>query len=257
MLEIRNLSAGYGSHAVISHMNLDIPEGCFTAIIGPNGCGKSTLLKAIAGILPVSGSISFQGEDLTTLSPKQRAQKIAFLPQNRTVPELTAEKLVLHGRFPYLTYPRRYRNCDQAAAADAIRQLGIGHLSQRYLPTLSGGERQKVYLAMLLAQHTPVLLMDEPTSFLDISHKFEIAAIGSQLAKQGKTVVMVLHDLELALQYADNLVLLERGNIVDQGTAAHIVLGHHLEQVFQIQVESLHSDRGIQYCFLPKQITLQ
>lgn len=252
MLEISDLCTGYGSHWVISHMNLKLPSGKFTAIIGPNGCGKSTLLKAIAGILPVKGSIRFLEEELSSMAPRERARRISFLPQNRSIPELTAEKLILHGRFPYLSYPRHYKDSDWSAARDAISQLGIQDLSHRSLPTLSGGERQKVYLAMLLAQQTPVLLMDEPTSFLDISHKFEIVSIGRSLAQQGKTVVMVLHDLDLALTYADHIVLMQDGAIAGQGSPEQICQDKILEQVFQICIERVNTNHGHHYCFLPR-----
>ena len=157
MLEIRKLSCGYGEHPIISQLDLSVPEGSLTVIVGPNGCGKSTLLKAITGILPFSGSILFQNQPLAEISSDHRAKLVGFLPQSRPVPEITAEKLVLHGRFPYLTYPRHYRTEDRAAARSAMEQLSISHLADRSLPSLSGGERQKVYLAMQFADRIAVM----------------------------------------------------------------------------------------------------
>lgn len=249
MLEISRLSAGYPGHPVLSNLNLSIHEGSFTAIVGPNGCGKSTLLKAMVGLLPYQGQVTFEDVSLRDLPSGQRAQKIAFLPQSRSVPHLTVEKLVLHGRFPYLSYPRRYREEDRLAAENAIQALGMEELAQRLLPTLSGGERQKAYLAMVLAQQTPVILLDEPTAALDICHKFEILALGAELARQGKTVVMVLHDLELALSYADHIVVMDQGQIAAQGSAEEIANSGILEKVFHIHITPVVTDQGKRYCF--------
>lgn len=251
MLNISNLSAGYPGRQVLSNLNLTIPGGSFTAIVGPNGCGKSTLLKAIVGLLPYEGDISLEQVALRDLSANARAKKIAYLPQSRSVPQLSVEKLVLHGRFPYLSYPRRYREEDRLAAADALRALEIEDLAQRWLPALSGGERQKVYLAMALAQQTPVILMDEPTAALDICHKFQVLSLARSLASQGKTVILVLHDLDLALTYADHIVVMEQGHIAAQGTAEEIVNRGILEKVFHIHITKAETDSGVRYCFYP------
>lgn len=250
MLEIRNLSSGYSGKTVLQELSVSFPAGSITAIIGPNGCGKSTLLRAITGILPAGGEILLDSQPLTRLSQKEKAARIAFLPQNRPIPEITAGKLVLHGRFPYLGYPRRYRPEDKAAASEALACLGITHLEHRFVPTLSGGERQKVYIAMLLAQQTPVVLMDEPTTYLDISHKFEVMEIARQLADRGKTVALVLHDLDLAMQYADRIVLMQNGRIVSCGTPEDLYSGGLLEEVFGICMEQIHTRDGMQYYFL-------
>ena len=251
MLEIQNLSVGYPDKNVISDLNLALPEGSLTAIVGPNGCGKSTLLKAVTGLLPWSGSITFGGQSLGELDSRQRGKLLAFLPQSRPVPEITAEKLVLHGRFPYLSYPRRYRQEDKAAAQVAMAQLGISQLSDRFLPTLSGGERQKVYLAMLLAQGTPIVIMDEPTTYLDISHKFELLQIARQMAAQGKTVIMVLHDLELAMNFAHRVAVMEQGRICQWGTPAEIAESGSLERIFHVRLGKAQDSGETQYYFLP------
>ena len=159
MLEIRHLSAGYPGNPVLRDISLTIPGGAVTVIAGPNGCGKSTLLKALTGILPATGSATLEGQELLGIPGRERARLVAFLPQNRQVPEITAKNLVLHGRFPYLSYPRRYRQEDLAAAEAAMEKMGIGDLAERRLNTLSGGQRQKVYIAMALAQDTPVVFV--------------------------------------------------------------------------------------------------
>lgn len=250
MLEITQLSAGYLGEYVLRELSLTVPEGSLTAIVGPNGCGKSTLLKAITGLLPCQGTVTFLGTALSRMDSRERAKTIAFLPQNRPIPEITAGKLVLHGRFPYLGSPRRYREADKKAAQEAMEQMGIAHLQQRYLPTLSGGERQKVYIAMLLAQGTPVVLMDEPTTYLDLAHKFEVMEIARQLTALGKAVVMVLHDLDLAMRYAHQIAVMQDGKI--RICASPEAVSGTLEQVFRIRMGRMDTPNGTQYYFLPE-----
>ena len=252
MLEIQHLSAGYPGKEVLRDVSLCFPEGCLTVILGPNGCGKSTLLKAIAGIIPGSGSIRFRDIQLSALSAGDRARQLAFLPQVRPLPEISAGKLVLHGRFPYLGYPRRYRTSDKAIALDAMDQLGIRHLEHRELSTLSGGERQKVYIAMLLAQGTPIVLMDEPTTYLDIAHKFEVMDIARQLTRQGKTVILVLHDLDLAMAYADRILLMDDGRPVFSGTPEALYASGQLQKVFRIRMGCSETEGQLRYFFQPQ-----
>lgn len=249
MLEIQNLTAGYPGHPVLDRVSLTLPQGKITVIVGPNGCGKSTLLKSLAGILKPEGDIRLDGQSLTSLSSQELAQKIAYLPQNRQIPDITVERLVLHGRFPYLNYPRRYRKEDYAIARAAMERMGIGDLAQRSLPTLSGGQRQKVYIAMALAQDTPVVLLDEPTTFLDISHQMQLMTQAMALAKAGKTVVLVLHDLTMAMEYADSLVVMEDGRVVCRGDAETMFASGKLAQVFGIQVKRMHTPDGWKYYY--------
>ncbi len=249
MLEIRNLSAGYPGHPVLSGINLTIPEGKVTVIAGPNGCGKSTLLKSLAGILPPKGDIFLDGQALSPLSSRELARKIAYLPQNRPVPEITVERLVLHGRFPYLHYPRRYRKEDYAIARSAMEQMGVADLAARSLPTLSGGQRQKVYIAMALAQDTPVVLLDEPTTFLDISHQMQLMTQSRFLADSGKTVVLVLHDLAMAMEHADHLVVMAKGNVAAQGDAEAVFASGCFNQVFGVNVQRALTPDGWKYYY--------
>jgi len=249
MLEIRNLTAGYPGHPVLQNINLSLPQSQVTVIAGPNGCGKTTLLKALAGILPCQGSIFLEGQRISGLSPKERAQKIACLPQNRQVPEITVSRLVLHGRFPYLGYPRRYRREDHLAAQAAMARLGLEDLADRPLTALSGGQRQKAYLAMVLAQNTPVVLLDEPNTFLDIAHQRQMMDLARVLAAEGKTVVMVLHDLALALETADHLVVMEGGCIRCRGDREAVFSSGCLQQVFGLEVKRLNTEDGWKYYY--------
>lgn len=236
MLELKKVTAGYPENTVLHEVSLEIPAGNVTVLAGPNGCGKSTLLKALAGLLPSDGDILLDGASLRGMNSRERAQRIAFLPQSRSVPEITVNRLVLHGRFPYLQYPRQYRAADHAAARTAMESLGITDLADRSLASLSGGQRQKAYIAMALAQDTDVVLLDEPTSFLDIRHQLQLMDLAKGLAQQGKTVVLVLHDLTLALEHADRLVLLQGGTLMAQGTAEEIFQSRRIRQVFGVEV---------------------
>ena len=249
MLEIQNLTAGYGGEPVLEDICLTIPRGKVTVIAGPNGCGKSTLLKAIAGILPPKGSIRLDGQELQDLSSRERAQRIAYLPQNRQIPEITAGRLVLHGRFPYLSYPRRYRRSDEEIARKAMETLGIWDLADRNLNALSGGQRQKVYIAMALAQDTPVVLLDEPNTFLDISHQKQMMDLAGQLASAGKSVVMVLHDLPLAMEYADVMAVLSRGGVLAQGTPEEVCRSGKLREAFGVEIKKMQTPDGEKYYF--------
>lgn len=253
MLEIRDLEAGYEGKAVLHGIDLTIPAGRITVITGPNGCGKSTLLKTIAGILPAAGGkADLDGMQLLAMNPRERARQVALLSQSRQIPEITVQRLVLHGRFPYLSYPRRYRREDMQIAQRAMETMGIGDLAQRRLVTLSGGQRQKAYLAMLLAQDTPVVLMDEPTTYLDVAHQMQMIRHARFLADNGKTVVLVLHDLAMALKCADQLVVMQDGRIWTRGEPETIADCGVLEEVFGVRVERMLTPDGWQYYYKEK-----
>lgn len=253
MLEIRNLKAGYDGFEILHGIDLSIPGGELTVLVGPNGCGKSTLLKTIAGILPASGTICLDGIDLNTLSPAKRAQQVAYLAQSRQISDITVERMVLHGRFPYLSYPRRYRREDFQIARRAMETVGIEDLAGRYLGTLSGGQRQNVYIAMTLAQDTPLVLMDEPTTYLDIANQMQTLAQARFLADQGKAVVLVLHDLGAALRCADRLVVMKDGRVLHQGNAAEVFESGCLEDAFGVRVERVQTSDGWQYYYREKE----
>lgn len=239
MLELQNLSAGYGDTVILRDISLSFPPGTVTAIVGPNGCGKSTLLKAAAGLLaPVCGCV---------LAPEPRARHIAWLPQTRPLPEMTAGQLVLHGRFPWLSWPRRYRREDHAAAQRAMDRLGIAGHAETPLARLSGGTRQKCFLAMALAQNARTLLLDEPTSFLDIGCQLELMALCRELAAEGRAVAVVLHDLPLALGWADRIAVLEAGRLRLTGTPEEILSAGVLEPLFGVRIFPVDTEAGRQY----------
>lgn len=247
MLEITNLSAGYPGRRVLDGLNLRFPEGKLCVLAGPNGSGKSTLLKAMVGILPAQGTVRLAGEALSGLPPRELARVLAYLPQNRHVPSMQALELVLQGRFPYLDYPRRYRQEDKQAAQTAMERLGIADLADRPLATLSGGQRQKVYIAMALAQDTKVLLLDEPTAFLDIGHQLGLMETLAELAKDGKTVLAVLHDLSLAMEYGQHLTVLAQGTALGQGAPEGIYRQGALERAFGVEVKRIQTPDGWKY----------
>lgn len=248
MLEIEALCAGYPGKTVLEDVSISIPSGQVTVILGPNGCGKSTLLKAMCGIGSVSGgAVTLDGASLLPLPRKLMAQKIAFLAQNRQIPDITVRRLVLHGRFPYLSYPRRYRAQDHAVTKAAMERMGIWDLADTPLSQLSGGQRQKAYIAMALAQDTPVIVLDEPTTYLDVKHQLQLMRLAKDLSGQGKTVVMVIHDLSHALQVADRVVLMDRGRVIAQGTPEEVFLSGKLDGVFGVELGRVETDSGWHY----------
>ncbi len=239
MVEIKHLTAGYGEKTVLQDISMTFPLGTVTAILGPNGCGKSTLLKAAAGLLPpLSGEI---------LTEEPRARNVAYLPQSRRLPEMTAGRLVLHGRFPWLDWPRRYRAEDYAIAKSAMERLGVAEFAQTPLGELSGGTRQRCYLAMALAQEAPTLLLDEPTAYLDIGHQLRLMELCRSFAAEGKAVVLVLHDLPLALQYADRIAVMEAGRLLAVGTPGEVMSTKILDRVFGVQILRLDTPVGPRY----------
>ncbi len=253
MLEFRGVCAGYGGAEVLHGLDLRVAPGQITAIGGVNGCGKSTLLKVAAGLLKSTrGQVLLDGAPLDSFSPQERAQRLAYLPQGRNVPDLTAFRMVLHGRFAYLSFPRQYRREDMDAARQALAWVGSADLAQRSMTALSGGQRQKVYIAMALAQDTQTILMDEPTTYLDIRARFEVMELAKKLAELGKTVVLVLHDLDLLLRYAHQVVLMEDGRVAAVGTPQALCEDGSVGRVFGVEVEAVSNAQGEQYVFWPK-----
>lgn len=235
MIELRSVSAGYGNHTVLEAVSATFEKGKLTGIIGINGCGKSTLLKAMLGILPCKGDISVDGRSLKDMSRKEIAQKIAYLSQGKSTPDMTVEQLALHGRFPHLRYPRQYSRQDREIAFSAMEQLGLAELAQRSLFSLSGGMRQNAYIAMALAQDTDYILLDEPTTYLDISHQLGLMQTLRKLADGGKGIVTVMHDLPLAFTYCHRILLLGNGQIIAGGTPREVC--GDVENIFGIGLE--------------------
>jgi len=250
VIELKNLRAGYPGRTVLEDISLEFRPGEVLAILGPNGCGKSTLLRTANGLLPrLGGEVLLDGVPLDRLSAREIAQKAAYLPQSRSVPSITAGRMVLHGRFPYLSYPRRYRKEDYEMVDKALEWVGGAGLAHRMLTELSGGQRQKVYLAMALAQDTGTILMDEPTTYLDVSCQLEVMALARRLAEEGRAVVMVLHDLCLALRFAHRAALLCGGQIRQLGSPDELFGGDALEQVMGVRLGRVRAGDGWRYFY--------
>ena len=248
MIEIRNLSAGYRGRHVLENVSVDFRPGEVLVLLGPNGCGKSTLLKAALGLLDkTQGDVLYDGKSIVTLSRRQIAQRAAFLTQSRTTPVITALRMVLHGRFPYLSYPRHYGKQDYDIARQALAQVGAAEYENRSVGDLSGGQRQGVYLAMALAQDTKTILMDEPTTYLDIEHQLGVMNTARKLAQEGKAVVLVLHDIALALRLADRIAVMDRGHLIACGTPKAIEESRVIDRVFHVRLFASDTQHGRQY----------
>lgn len=250
MIELRGLTVGYAGRPVLREVSMAFSPGQVTALLGPNGCGKSTLMKTALGLMPrLGGEILYDGVALERLTPRQVARKAAYLAQSREIPSITARRMVLHGRFPYLRYPRRYRAEDLEIARRALEWAGAGDLADRPVQELSGGQRQKVYLAMALAQETETVFMDEPTTYLDVRHQLEVMAVSRRLADMGRAVVLVLHDLSLALREADRLAVLSEGALRRLGTPEEIFGSGELDRAFGVTVRRAWTEGGwLYYC---------
>ena len=248
MIQLEHISAGYGGPLVVQDVSLDLNPGEVLVLLGPNGCGKSTLLRVIAGLQPLAGGqVLVDGQPAGRLTRRQLAQKVTYLPQSRTVPNITAYRMVLHGRFPYLSYPRRYRPEDHAAARKALEQADAWELAQLPVQTLSGGQRQKVYLAMALAQDTQTILMDEPTTYLDIQHQLDLLAFSQAMAREGRAVVLVLHDLCLALRFAHRGAVLSEGRLLQTGTPEELFSSRILTEPFRTPRTRIRTEGGWRY----------
>lgn len=248
MIELKNVCAGYDGKTVLHDANVSFEPGKITVLVGPNGCGKSTLLKSIVRINPhSSGEILIGGVSIQKMEQKQLARNVAYLAQNKKAPDISVMKMVLHGRFAHLSYPRKYRQKDIEIAKNALKWAGMEAESEKIVSKLSGGMQQKVYIAMALAQDADTILMDEPTTYLDVVHQLRLMEMARQLAKAGKAVVMVLHDLTQALQIADQVVVLKEGKIIAQGTSDEIYESGSLQRAFGVEVERVHTKSGWHY----------
>lgn len=237
-LTVKNLSSGYEGRTVLDSVDFYAKKGEITVLLGPNGSGKSTLLKSISGIItPQKGTVDLNGEDLLSLPPERRARKISYLAQNRGRADISVYSLVLHGRFPYLSYPRRYRDEDKRKVDEVLEKLGLSEKKDRMIGELSGGERQKAYIAMCLVQETEVVLFDEPTTSLDILHSFSFLDEARFLAERGKAVVMVLHDIPQALGAADIVAVMDGGKVALEGDVESIYESGVLDKTFGVEVK--------------------
>ena len=239
IIKAQNISVSINEKEIVHGISLDIPEGKVTAIIGPNGCGKSTTLKALSRILPYKGSVSFKGQEMSTLSQREFAKCLAILTQSPQAPsDLTVNDLVEMGRFPHRGFLGRAGKDDKEHVEWALEQTGVKDMRYRLLNTLSGGERQRAWIAMALAQRPEVLLLDEPTTYLDICHQLEIMQLITRLNQElGLTVVMVVHDLNHAIMYADHVVVVKAGQLVTSGAPREIITADLLAEVFKVKAD--------------------
>ena len=250
MIELKQLRAGYGDRVVLRDISLRFAPGKLIALLGPNGSGKSTLLKTIVGLNEKrGGEIFLDGISVDTLSPRQRAKCVAYMAQKRNTPNIIARRMVLHGRFPYLSYPRRYLPEDLCIAEEALALAGAADVAEAPMEELSEGQRQKVYLAMALAQDTATVLMDEPTNFLDVRHQLNLMKLACRMTAKGKCVVMVLHDIRLAMKYADEIIVLEKGEVRGEGTPEQIYQSGVIDRVFGIRLSKFETLSGPEFFY--------
>ncbi|MFD0373127.1 ABC transporter ATP-binding protein [Streptomyces sp. NPDC127114] len=234
-LSTRELTLAYEERTVVHELDLVIPDGKVTVIVGPNACGKSTTLRALGRLLrPRGGAVLLDGEELAKVPTKRIAQKIGLLPQTPVAPEaITVADLVARGRQPHQAWWKQWSEEDERAVVDAMARTDVSALSHRSVDELSGGQRQRVWIAMALAQETDLLLLDEPTTYLDIAHQVEVLDLVRRLNRaRGRTVVVVLHDLNQAARYADHLVAMKSGRVVAEGPPSEVVTADLVREVF-------------------------
>ena len=233
-----NLSLGYGDRVIVDHLDLEVRTGVITTVIGPNGCGKSTLLRALGRLLkPRNGSVLLDGKAIGSMRTKDVARTLGMLPQAPLAPEgLTVADLVARGRHPHQSWLRQWSSDDEGEVAEALALTGVSDLADRPVDQLSGGQRQRAWISMALAQGTDILLLDEPTTYLDLAHSIEVLDLVDRMHEElGRTVVMVLHDLNLAIRYSDQLIVMRDGSIVAAGAPKDIISAELLLEVFGLE----------------------
>ncbi|KUL23342.1 ABC transporter ATP-binding protein [Actinoplanes awajinensis] len=229
------MTLAYDKRVIAEDLSVEIPDGSFTVIIGPNACGKSTLLRALSRLLkPTVGTVLLDGSDVHTLPTRTVARTLGLLPQSSTAPDgITVAELVARGRYPHQGLLRRWSAQDEQVVTESMAATGVGDLAGRNVDELSGGQRQRVWIAMALAQQTPLLLLDEPTTYLDIAHQIEVLDLCAELhERQGRTLVAVLHDLNHAARYATHLIAMRGGKVAKSGVPGEVLTAELVEDVF-------------------------
>ncbi|WP_404953324.1 ABC transporter ATP-binding protein [Streptomyces sp. 147326] len=252
-LAARGVTVGYGGRSVIDDLHVAIPPGVISTIIGSNGCGKSTLLRTLSRLLkPTKGSVVLDGEDIATLRTRDVAKKLGLLPQAPVAPDgLTVADLVARGRHPHQSWLRQWSSDDAAVVERALAMTGVSDLADRPVDALSGGQRQRVWISMTLAQGTDLLLLDEPTTFLDLAHAIDVLDLVDDLHESGCTVVMVLHDLNLATRYSDNLIVMKAGSILAQGHPRDVITAELLHEAFGLRAKVIDDPVGDRPLIVP------
>ncbi|MGW2250465.1 ABC transporter ATP-binding protein [Kitasatospora sp. NPDC001660] len=236
-LATHGLDLRYGDRVIVDGLDLELPGGAVTAIVGPNACGKSTLLRGLVRLLdPAAGTVTLDGSDIHRMPSRALAKRLGLLPQQPLTPEaITVESLVRLGRYPHQRMLSPWSKADQAAVEDALARTGTAELRDQQVDRLSGGQRQRAWIALALAQDTDLLLLDEPTTFLDLRHQLDVLDLVADLHEEaGRTVVMVLHDLGQAARYADHLVVLKDGRLAAAGAPSEVLTAELVEAVFQV-----------------------
>lgn len=251
MLELKDLTVGYRKKTVLNELSVSFESGKLTSLVGANGCGKTTLLKSIINVVrPSSGEIFIDGIPVSQMDRNKIAKKAAYLSQGRSVPDMTVFEMVLHGRFPYLSYPKRYSENDKTAARGAIERLGLTPHADTPLYALSGGMRQNAYLAMALAQDTDYILLDEPTTYLDVTHQLELMRILRELAHSGKGIIAVMHDLPMAFSFSDTITVIDGQKAAAQGSPTELCDSPLISDIFGVRMKCLHRDGSKRPSFL-------
>lgn len=252
-LAARGITVGYGDRTVIDQLDVAIPPGVITTIIGPNGCGKSTLLRTLTRLLkPAGGTVVLDGEDISMLRTRDVAKKLGLLPQAPVAPEgLTVADLVARGRHPHQSWLRQWSSDDADVVRRALAMTGVADLADRSVDSLSGGQRQRVWISMTLAQGTDLLLLDEPTTYLDLAHAIDVLDLVDDLHESGRTVVMVLHDLNLATRYSDNLVVMRAGAVLAQGHPRDVITAELLHEAFGLRARVIDDPVGDRPLIVP------
>ena len=246
-INTKNLNISYGNLNIVKDLNLDIPKGKITTIIGSNGCGKSTILKTIARIIqPKSGDIYVNDINIKDQSPKELAKTMAVLPQSPQAPSgLTVEELIAYGRFPHQKGFGKMKQEDKDIVTWALKSTGIEEFRDRSMEALSGGQRQRAWIAMALAQQAEILILDEPTTYLDLAHQLEILKLLEELNRtQGTTIVMVIHELNNAARFADHMIGVKEGKIICEGTSLQVMTKENLKELFNIDAEIVLDPRN-------------
>ncbi len=251
-LRTEKITLGYDEAAVIRDLTVDVPTGCITSVVGPNGCGKSTLLRSLARLMkPRGGRIYLDGDAISNLPTREVAKRLGILPQSPAAPDgLTVRELAAQGRYPHQSWLRQWSKEDEHATEKALETTGVLELADRPLDTLSGGQRQRAWISMALAQETGTLLLDEPTTFLDMAHQLEVLQLLNRLNREeGRTILMVLHDLNNAARFSHRMIAISEGRVFTAGAPSEVMTLEVLREVFHVEADIIADPRdGLPLC---------